>query len=1104
MSTVNDTDLLLVERNGTQYQITLDEMSTLNDDDLLLVERGGVQYKIEAQYVSTGPDGVILPPVEVLTPVNGAGLNEGDPYTPISSAYVSTDTTPIHYRWFPELITTVSGGVWVNENQLFNGSTTSYAELTADPDAVSQVIFTPQDGWFEGETTVHIFGSDGGIIEILDDTNTVLRTYSFFTSAAGYAVGIVRADQRIRFTTNGQNQSLSIARISGTPIDYVISGRVAFEFTDDTDLDKMVAPIIMTDENGDIKVPTTSTVDSTTTIPGENKSLQASWFANGNQQSYLNNDSIPLDQRPPGGSRMTWTKTSNTYTGAISDNVANSGAVLLTSSSGTSIGGGPTLSDTQSVYPVNAYWNESGATSYIAEIGVAPKILDIVTYSGSSTVRSIPHNLGCKPGMIIIKSIRNGSQVWTVWHKDLDPTGFMRLNSTSTPGSSTAYFNSEPTADAIFLGSGGNVNDIGVDYVAYIYAADTPGKVLCGSYVGNGGTTYINAGFQAGFILIKRTNGSSDWIATTEQASSTYKYWHPNRGNVGVVGSSSQHVDIFSSTQIALVGGSSTDYNYSGAEYVYLAVAADLTGPNSTQLNLLSGQDLEYFTDGTEITSNLAASGSNISFGTTTYTGNSGAATINPTVGGQTFMDTQLSSANKWLIWIKATNANYDHYWVDSERHPDRFLISNLSSDEAPTTTGYQGPNGAIGYELGMSGVVNASGINYTSWNFQGAPQFFDVVKYVGDDTSSHVIEHDLGAEPGMVIIKRLTTDENWWVYHSNSNNAIPTTHYLHLNNPGGSIYLGTEWIQVTDSSITITDGRNEVNSSGYDYIAYIFAKDTPYVKCGHYTSTGTGTVVDVGFQPRWMMIKKISNTGGWIVFDKNMASNTYLKANDDAVAGSYAWNFTSSGISLNGAWGEVADNGQEYIYIAIADETEGHPPNFPSSSTVVGTPDVNTATMVVNAESFDTGDSASAPALEASITAVGGSEGNTLYVDGSTGTWLPGLYAKGTEITLDAPSPDEVVFTSMNQGTTPFSGVDATLSSRTWTLESGSSATGPWTVVDTYVDYDAQASQDGATPWTSNKPNLTPNTFYRVKCQYDSTNAESVESVYHTFKTSA
>ena len=165
-------------------------------------------------------------------------------------------------------------------------------------------------------------------------------------------------------------------------------------------------------------------------------------------------------------------------------------------------------------------------------------------------------------------------------------------------------------------------------------------------------------------------------------------------------------------------------------------------------------------------------------------------------------------------------------------------------------------------------------------------------------------------------------------------------------------------------------------------------------------------------------------------------------------------------------------------------------------------TPDPNTAQMVVNAESFDVGATASAPALEASITSVAGSDGNKLFVDSSTGTWLPGLYAKGSETTINAPGPDEITFTSQNQGTPTFSGVDATLASRTWTLESGTTATGPWTLVDTYVDYDVLNSQTGATPWSSSKPNLTPNTFYRVKVQYNSTNAESVESVYNTFKT--
>ena len=73
MSTINDSDLLLVERNGNLHQITYDQMSTLNDDDILLVERGGVQYKVEAQYVSTGANGLIIPPVEVLTPLDRAG-----------------------------------------------------------------------------------------------------------------------------------------------------------------------------------------------------------------------------------------------------------------------------------------------------------------------------------------------------------------------------------------------------------------------------------------------------------------------------------------------------------------------------------------------------------------------------------------------------------------------------------------------------------------------------------------------------------------------------------------------------------------------------------------------------------------------------------------------------------------------------------------------------------------------------------------------------------------------------------------------------------------------------------------------------------------------
>ena len=49
MSTLNDDDLLLVERGGVQYKVEHQNLSELNPTDLLLVERGGVQYKVEFQ-----------------------------------------------------------------------------------------------------------------------------------------------------------------------------------------------------------------------------------------------------------------------------------------------------------------------------------------------------------------------------------------------------------------------------------------------------------------------------------------------------------------------------------------------------------------------------------------------------------------------------------------------------------------------------------------------------------------------------------------------------------------------------------------------------------------------------------------------------------------------------------------------------------------------------------------------------------------------------------------------------------------------------------------------------------------------------------------------
>ena len=54
---------------------------------------------------------------------------------------------------------------------------------------------------------------------------------------------------------------------------------------------------------------------------------------------------------------------------------------------------------------------------------------------------------------------------------------------------------------------------------------------------------------------------------------------------------------------------------------------------------------------------------------------------------------------------------------------------------------------------------------------------------------------------------------------------------------------------------------------------------------------------------------------------------------------------------------------------------------------------------------------------LEASATDVLGVDGNTLQIDGVSGTWKTGLHIKGAEISGAAPSPQSIVFTSSNGG---------------------------------------------------------------------------------------
>ena len=223
------------------------------------------------------------------------------------------------------------------------------------------------------------------------------------------------------------------------------------------------------------------------------------------------------------------------------------------------------------------------------------------------------------------------------------------------------------------------------------------------------------------------------------------------------------------------------------------------------------------------------------------------------------------------LVWIKARttagggNIEGNHALFDTERGTGNGLKSNTSdaagthSNDEYTVESYN----SNGFNIGFSGAVNSGGADYVSWTFRKAPSFFDVVTYTGDGVAGREIPHNLGVEPGMVIVKRTDSSADWQVYHRESpeNTAVTPnqTKNLYLNTAQSirnNNVFGAHSSQ-TGSSFTLgTNNLPLINESNGEYVAYLFAhddSDESMIKCGSYTGNETldDPEIDLGFEPQ-------------------------------------------------------------------------------------------------------------------------------------------------------------------------------------------------------------------------------------------------------------
>jgi hypothetical protein len=141
--------------------------------------------------------------------------------------------------------------------------------------------------------------------------------------------------------------------------------------------------------------------------------------------------------------------------------------------------------------------------------------LDIVAVTGNGANRTVAHNLGVVPKMIIGKSLTTaGADTgWPVYHASLANTEYLMLNTTAAKATGATYWNSTtPTSSVFSLGTAADVNTNADIYIYYAFA-EIAGFSKFGIFAGNGSADgpFVWCGFRPKFIVIKRQDLANSW-----------------------------------------------------------------------------------------------------------------------------------------------------------------------------------------------------------------------------------------------------------------------------------------------------------------------------------------------------------------------------------------------------------------------------------------------------------------------------------------------------------------------------------------------------------------------------------------------------------------
>jgi hypothetical protein len=166
-------------------------------------------------------------------------------------------------------------------------------------------------------------------------------------------------------------------------------------------------------------------------------------------------------------------------------------------------------------------------------------------------------------------------------------------------------------------------------------------------------------------------------------------------------------------------------------------------------------------------------------------------------------------------------------------------------------------------------------------------------------------------ANEGWIIDSRLVTGNANGTFHFNTDSEYT----------GGTNQFGTH-----SSSIFTVKTSGNINTSGQDYVAYVFSEVEGYSKFGTYTGNGStdGSYVTTNFRPAFVLVKRIDSTDSWQIHDTSRApynpSDKYLLPDSNGTEGTITTvDFLSNGFKLRNS-SNLNNSGGSFLYMAFAE----------------------------------------------------------------------------------------------------------------------------------------------------------------------------------------